>query len=190
MRLVCPGCGCTASLEAWANDADCRATLAAIVKLPAPVPAAVLPYLSLFRPEARALTWKKVLKLVNELALLVGSGHVQVDKLVSRPCPARIWAQAMDDMVANFNGKRPHFKNHTYLRKVAYDLADSADVKQERQTINEERNPSSRQSTGPTKISQVLPDLEGDSEGRCSPKVAQENLKKIREMINGGDHAE
>ncbi|MDH5525555.1 MAG: hypothetical protein OEY01_16430 [Desulfobulbaceae bacterium] len=190
MRLVCPGCGCTASLEAWANDADCRATLAAIVKLPAPVPAAVLPYLSLFRPEARALNWKKVLKLVNELALLVGSGHVQVDKMVARPCPARIWAQAMDDMVASFNTKRPHFKNHTYLRKVAYDLANQGDAEKERQTISEERNPYIRQSTGPTKIGQILPDLEGDSKGRCSQKVAMENLRKIRDMIGGGDNAE
>ncbi|MEW6595677.1 MAG: hypothetical protein AB1413_12485 [Thermodesulfobacteriota bacterium] len=132
MRLICPGCGLTASAEAWLNDAEARELLLVVAKLPPPLPEAVLPYLGLFRPEQKALAWKKARRVVAELAQLVGSGHVQVQGKPARPCPPRLWAEAMGQMVERRERITPPLPNHNYLRQVAWQLADQADSQAER----------------------------------------------------------
>lgn len=130
MRLICPGCGLTASVEAWLNDAEARELLLIVARLPHPLPEACLPYLGLFRPENRALSWKKAGRIVAELAQLVGSGHVQVQGKPSRPCPPRIWAEAMGQMLDRRDRITRPMPNHNYLRQVAWQLADEADAKE------------------------------------------------------------
>lgn len=132
MRLICPGCGLTASAEAWLNDAEARELLLVVAKLPVPLPEAVLPYLGLFRPEQKALTWKKAKRLVAELAQLVGSGHVQVQGKPARPCPPKLWAEAMGQMVERRERLTTPMPNHNYLRQMAWQLADQVDSQAER----------------------------------------------------------
>lgn len=124
MKLICPACGAIASAESWNNDANCRETLLVISRLPAPLPKAALGYLSLFRPGKQSLTWKKALRLAQEVEELAGKGFVHVQGRVDRDCPARIWAQAMEQMVERRVGLTLPLPNHTYLSKVAYDLAE------------------------------------------------------------------
>lgn len=131
MKLVCPSCGLTASAEAWLNDAAARELLLAVATLPAPLPKTCLPYLGLFRPETRALSWAKAGKIVAELALLAAAGHVQVQGKVARPCPPRILSAAMEQMVERRDSIRRPLPNHNYLRQVAWQLADEADAKDE-----------------------------------------------------------
>ncbi len=138
MRLICPACGAMCSADAMNNDADCRATIAALVRLPDPLPASALAYLALFRSDARALSWKKASKLVAELAALVAAGHVQVDKRAARPCPPYLWARAIENMQASTTITRP-LPNHNYLRQVAYGLADQADAAGEKERNQQER---------------------------------------------------
>jgi hypothetical protein len=128
MKLVCPSCGLTASAEAWINDAAARDLLLAVATLPAPLPKATLPYLGLFRPEKQALRWDKAGKIVSELAKSVLTGFVQVQGKVARPCPPRIWAQAMEQMIERRDAIRRPLPNHNYLRQVAWQLADEADA--------------------------------------------------------------
>ena len=125
MRLICPACGAISSAEAMGNDALVRETMAMIVKLPHPLPSAVLlSYLPLFRPSAeRALSWKKAKRLVTEVEELITPGYVSVQGKIDRDCPSRIWAAAMDAMAVNPTIKRP-MKSHNYLRQVAHDLAE------------------------------------------------------------------
>lgn len=132
MRLICPGCGLTASAEAWLNDADARELLLAVAKLPAPLPEAALPYLGLFRPEQKALSWKKAGKVVAELAKLVSAGHVQVQGKPARSCPPKLWAEAMGQMVERRERITRPMPNHNYLRQIAWQLADQADSQAER----------------------------------------------------------
>jgi len=124
MKLICPACGAIASAEAWLNDANCRETLLVLSRLPAPLPKAALGYLSLFRPGIQALTWKKALRLALEVEELAGKGFVSVQGRIDRDCPARIWAQAMEQMAERRTGLSLPLPNHTYLSKVAYDLAE------------------------------------------------------------------
>lgn len=134
MKLVCPGCGATASLETWNNDAACRETIKAVAALPGDLSTATLHYLSLFRPTKRALTWKKALKLVQEIQHMSGLSHVQVQGQVARPCSPRIWVQAMEDMVSRSSQLSRPMKNHNYLKQVAYDLANKEDGQHEAET--------------------------------------------------------
>jgi hypothetical protein len=134
MKLICPGCGSVASAETWLNDTLCRETMAVVVKLPAPMPQVTLGYMGLFRPGKRALTWKKAKRLADEIAALVAAGHIQVQGKVSRPCPPRIWAMAMEQMMERRESLRLPMPNHNYLRQIAWELADREDAGQESTT--------------------------------------------------------
>lgn len=151
MRLICPGCGLTASAEAWLNDAEARDLLLAVAKMPAPLPEAVLPYLGLFRPQQRALSWKKAARLLADLAQLTGSGHVQIQGQPARPCPPRIWAEAMGQMIERRERLSLPMPNHNYLRQVAWQLADQADSQAEKSRVAQERNGNMR-SGGATQV--------------------------------------
>lgn len=132
MKLVCPACGATSSPEGLTNDAVAREAMGKIAKLAWPLPGSVLHYLGLFRPQERALTWKKALRLVEEIWALTGAGYVSVQGQIDRNCPPSIWASAMDEMVdRKISIKRP-LKNHNYLRQVAWGKADEADRTQEK----------------------------------------------------------
>lgn len=123
MKLICPSCGAVASADGWINDANAREAMLVISRLPAPLPKAALGYISLFRPGKQSLTWKKALRLALEIEELTGKGYVHVQGRVDRDCPARIWAQAMEQMVERRDGLTLPLPNHIYLCKVAYDLA-------------------------------------------------------------------
>ncbi|GAB6191130.1 hypothetical protein [Desulfocastanea catecholica] len=144
MKLICPACGAIASAESWMNDAHCRETLLVISRLPAPLPKSTLGYLSLFRPGKQALSWKKVLRLVGEIETLTAKSYVHVAGRVDRNCPARIWAQAMEQMVERRTGLTLPMPNHNYLTKIAYDMADQADYQGEKK-----QNMAARQHVAP-----------------------------------------
>lgn len=178
MRMICPACGATSSAEAMINDGLARETMAAIVKLPPPLPAAILGYLSLFRSGTdRALSWKKARRLVDEIASLTGAGYVSVPGEIDRDCPPRIWAAAMEEMAVNPTIKRP-LNGHVYLRKVAHGLADGADRSRETATRNAELH---HQRPG------VFAERSRSAEGQ-GPQIVK---SKIQQMFDGDiDHAE
>lgn len=131
MILTCPSCGATASACAWENDITAREAMQAILALPAPVAKVTLGYLSLFRPMERALTWKKVKKVVGELSAQVALGYVQVQGKPARSCPPQFWAMGMEQMVERSATLQRPLKNHNYLRQIVWQLADQADAQQE-----------------------------------------------------------
>ena len=132
MILVCPSCGATHSAEAWENDMNARKAFAARATLPIEVSAALLPYLALFRPDKRALSWSRSLKVMQELAALIAPGWVQVQGKPARECPPSIWAAGMAQMVERSATLQRPLKNHNYLRQVVWQLADQADAGRER----------------------------------------------------------
>lgn len=144
MKLTCPCCGAVASAEAWQNDLEARAVLAAAIKLDEPIPRQLLPYLGLFRPAERSLSWKRTATLIRDLSKLVATGYVQVHGRPARPCPPHVWAQAMEQMAdRGMTISRP-MTNHNYLRQVAWQLADKLDAELEARQYREERDGTAR----------------------------------------------
>ena len=189
MKLVCPSCGLTASAEAWINDAVARDLLLAVAILPAPLPKVTLPYLGLFRPEKRALSWAKAGKIVTELAKLAAAGHVQVQGKVARPCPPRILATAMEQMVERRDSIRRPLPNHNYLKQVAWQLADEADAKDELRITNHElRRSGTRQGFSPAVSGEdhivdvarkvVMSPMDSYVQGYRDDKPSEEELKE------------
>lgn len=131
MRLRCPGCGLKAGAEAFGNDAVARDFVVEMGKLPSPLPAVLLSYLAFFRPEKTDMAWSKALRLTKELAALAAKRSVQYGHNPARPCPPSLWAHAIEKMLGNDTIKRP-LPNHNYLIKVAWGLADEADMQVER----------------------------------------------------------
>ncbi len=162
MKLICPSCGATASIEAWSNDSTAREAVVAVASLPAPLHLSTLRYLALFRPAKSALSWKKVLRLVGEINDLAQVGYVSIQGQIDRNCPPRIWAAAMDDMVERQGAIKRPLKNHNYLRQVAYGLADAEDRQRETGGRNAEAahlQPGDQRGTqsGPVTIASIDP---------------------------------
>jgi hypothetical protein len=173
MKLVCPACGAVASAEAWAADAHMRQTLAILAAIPAPVAERALYYIALFRPRGgRGLSWARAEKLAGELRDLVCAGHVQWEREAARPCPPRIWAEAIDT-VRHRPALRLPLENHNYLRRVAYDLADRQDRAAETARNAAERDGSARRSD------------RSDTSDRPDTAASVLTPEQIREMVAG-----
>ena len=137
MRLTCPTCGCTASAEAWENDAEQRGFMLLLAEMPSPVAIHLLRYCGLFRaPQAaRGLSWKKANRLAQELSELVLQGYVHTKGKADRNCTPHHWAASMDIMIemgATGTLTLP-MKNHNYLRSIVWQQADKAGAEAEQQ---------------------------------------------------------
>lgn len=160
MKLTCPACRAVASADAWANDKTIAQSMHTVANLPHPMGPVTLPYLALFRPEKGSSSWAKILRLVKELADLAATGTVKAPGKPARPCPARIWTMAMEQMLEQRDSLRGALKNHNYLKQVAWGLADQEDARQEQQRNQAEISGHHRDRSGsrndPRPITEVL----------------------------------
>ncbi len=157
MKLICPSCGATASIEAWSNDAIAREAVVAVASLPAPLHLSTLRYLALFRPAKSALSWKKVLRLAGEIKELAEAGYVSTQGQIDRNCPPRIWAAAMDEMVERQGAIKRPLKSHNYLRQVAWGKADDAARTEETGVRQAENSHQRHQQSGPVHFATIDP---------------------------------
>ena len=74
---------------------------------------------------------------MQEIAALIAPGYIQVKGQPARPCPARIWAEAMTQISERRDSLRLPLASHQYMAKIAWDLADREDARVEA-TRNEE----------------------------------------------------
>jgi len=130
---VCQSCGTSAPIEWFLADAEYRKMTAIVAELPREVAPLIFNYLSLFKADtSRKIQPRKAVRLATELKTLVAAGYVQVDRRVTRPCPPRIWALAIEQMIERRDRLTLPMPNHNYLKSIAWDLADKADAQQER----------------------------------------------------------
>jgi hypothetical protein len=148
MKLICPSCAAIHSAESWLNDADARACMQIIAKLPKDVSAWCLNYLALFRSSSgRGLQWKTALRLITELLDMVAAGHIRWDGKPARYCTPRIWGQALEKLTQHPPQRLP-LKSHGYLQAMVYDMADDVDREAEKKHNQAERSGQLRPKTG------------------------------------------
>lgn len=141
MKGVCQSCGAVAPLEWFLADGKYKQCLAVMATIPREVAPVTVRYLGLFRPASgRAMSPDKTVRILGEIAALVTAGHVQVKGKVARPCQARIWAEAMEQMLVQRDALDLPMASHVYLLKVAYGLADVADAGAERKVREAEQS--------------------------------------------------
>jgi hypothetical protein len=130
---TCQTCGTIAPIEWFLSETDHRQVEGILVEIPREIGGLIWHYLALFKPESgKAMQIKKAARLLSEIKQLTTKGHVQYEKKVARPCPPRIWALAIEQMIERRSHLSLPMPNHNYLIKIAWDLADKADAMHEK----------------------------------------------------------
>ncbi|HZF99157.1 MAG TPA: hypothetical protein VEY92_13135 [Pseudoxanthomonas sp.] len=135
MRATCPDCGAQAHLSAFFVEDDGKRLAALLADMQPELGRAVIAYLGLFKPGKNALRLPRAVKLVQELASLINAGSVCRDERngVRRPASPAMWANGIEQMLAQRASLTLPLENHNYLRAVVFGLADKADAASERQ---------------------------------------------------------
>ncbi|HFC8543210.1 TPA: hypothetical protein ACFP4Q_001338 [Neisseria weaveri] len=93
MKVRCPACGASMSLEVLIAHDDARETLIALTGISDDLVKAVLKYLTLFRPSEKDLSFNRVSKLLGELVPMIQAEKiVRNRKEYDAPRAAWIWA--------------------------------------------------------------------------------------------------
>ena len=169
MRLICPSCGAMHSAEAWTNDEDARQVVATIAELPRDVARWALPYLGLFRPKARVLSWKRARRLVEELRDFAMAPEISWKGQPPRPNAPEAWARGLEQISVRPPGDLP-LQGHNYLRAIVYGLADEMDKRKEAQGTG-------RRAQGPT-----VEEIQREHADLTDEKL-RENQARVRNLI-------
>lgn len=139
MRLTCPGCGATHSIEILFTDRAARDAVAAALRLPANLGERLLRYIGLFRPQARSLSWDRAARLLEELQESISAAEIERGGRVY-PAPVDYWKTAIDQMLDHRDKLALPLKSHGYLFEIIIGLSQKADDKRAaRQEIDDER---------------------------------------------------
>ncbi len=156
MRLTCPACAATGSIEFFLMDASARSAVMAAFKLPAPLAKQVIAYIGLFRPLKRGLTWDRIEKLLNELMEPINSAQLTRNGLTV-PAPVDYWKEALDQMLMKRSKLTLPLKSHGYLFEIIFNMANKAagarEIKQEQSTAYRHSRDSS---ASPRPVSEVV----------------------------------
>lgn len=141
MRATCPECGSYGHLSTFFTEDDGKRLAASLADMEPTLGRAVIGYLGLFKPAKTALRMQRAAGLVDELRALVAAGAVCRDERsgVRRPAPPAMWAQGIEQMLAQRASLTLPLQGHGYLRAVVYGIADSADAAAERQKEQDAR---------------------------------------------------
>lgn len=153
MKLTCPACGATHSLEALLTDAAAREAVAAALALPAPLGDRLLRYLGLFRPAKRALSWDRAAKLLAELHGLIQAGEISRRGRVW-PAPLPYWQQALDAVLEQRAKLQLPLGSHGYLLEIIAGVAARAEQAAELKT--EQRRQQAARSAAPKPIAEAV----------------------------------
>lgn len=126
MRLTCPCCGATASLEAFLTDAAARRAVTAAAGLPAALGDRLMRYLGLFRPRERGLAWDRAARLLEELNAAVAAGQIERDGRL-HPAPVEYWKNAIDQMLDGRDRLILPLKSHGYLYEIIAGMGQRAE---------------------------------------------------------------
>lgn len=180
IRLTCPECGCIGALSAFLVEGDAKRLVAAVVDLPAVTQRPAMSYIGLFKPEKNALALSKAMRLVQEIAALIGAGRVSRDERtgVWRDTTPEMWAHGIETMLHQRAGLKLPLAGHGYLRSLVYGIADTTAAKAE--TAQEEQRRTGqhrRQESAPAAETPLQRDLayinQMLSYGQMSPEEAQ-----------------
>lgn len=135
MHLTCPSCHERFPIAAGFIDDDGKRLAALLADMEPVLGRAVVAYLRLFKPAKQGLRTARAVKIVQALNQLVRTGTVCRDERggVRRPASPAMWADGIEQMLAEAGRLTLPLANHHYLRAIVYGLADKADADRERQ---------------------------------------------------------
>ncbi|PJO78220.1 hypothetical protein GJV52_05500 [Neisseria brasiliensis] len=105
MKVRCPACGATMSLEVLIAHQDAREALISLAKVSQEPLIALLRYLTLFRPSEKDLSFNRVSKLLGELIPMIQAGEITRNRTIY-PAPREAWVWAAERCVEARNAGR------------------------------------------------------------------------------------
>lgn len=135
MQLTCPCCLTRFPIAAGFADDDGKRLAAQLADMEPVLARATIGYLRLFKPAKQQLRAVRAAHIVKELRALVDVGRVSRDERTNiwRPATPALWAEGIEQMLAEAGNLTLPITAHNYLRVVVFGLADKADAARERQ---------------------------------------------------------
>ena len=116
MKVKCPSCGASLSLDVLIAHDEARTALVALSGISDELVRGCLKYLTLFRPSEKDLTFARVAKLVGEIAPMIRAAEISRNRRIY-PAPREAWIWAFNRCLeARDAGKlKPPLTSHGYL---------------------------------------------------------------------------
>lgn len=133
MRLSCPACGATISLDAALGHEGAREAIQIALRLPASLGKVLIQYVGLFRPAQRNLSMDRVANLLNELLPMIEAAKIERNGK-HLAAPLDYWAQALNEMINKRESLTLPLKSHGYLLTIIAGYADKQEAKTEKTT--------------------------------------------------------
>lgn len=140
MRLTCPCCGATESLDSALSAAAAKEFALQALRAPDALAARLYRYLGLFRPRQRVLSWPRAAKLLAELNDAIAAGQIQRDGR-AWAAPLDYWMQALDATLDARPTLVLPLKNHGYLYAIIAGISSSAAARAEEAEEARRRRP-------------------------------------------------
>lgn len=156
MQVTCPCCSARFPIEAALADDQARQAVAAALRIPAPLGDLVLRYVALFRPEKKALSWKRAARLITELSEAISAAQIE-RKGRMWPAPIDYWRTALEQMVDRPAGLTLPLTGHGYLFQIIASQAEKGEARTEKKAEEQKIYRNHRDSSGgPTKVAKVI----------------------------------
>ena len=132
MRITCPSCCATFSLDVALQMDASRSALLHALHMPAPLAGLWAQYLGMFRAKGRALAHDRADRIMAELVPMLDAGTVTRNGNV-RQAPIDLWRTALEQMVDLRNNDKLTLplKSHGYLLEIVFAAAERGAAKAE-----------------------------------------------------------
>lgn len=130
MRLNCPACGATASLDVLIGNDGAREAVMAALQIPAPIGKLLVQYVALFRPAQRQLSFDRVASILGELLPMIEAAKIERNGR-TWAAPLDYWRAALEEVTTKRDKLTLPLKSHGYLLEVIVGLANKAEGAQE-----------------------------------------------------------
>lgn len=132
MKLSCPACGATASLDVLIGHEGARDAVVVALSLYGPLGKLLVQYLGLFRPASRNLSMDRVASLLAELKPMIGEAKIERGGRICS-APRDYWAMALTEMLAKRDALTLPLKSHGYLLAIIEGYSSKAEARKEAQ---------------------------------------------------------
>lgn len=190
MMVTCPCCFARYDLVATLNDSDARNAVSISLKFPPELSDLILRYAGLFRPKGRALSWKKIIKILVELDFCIKTGKINRH---GRAWTVTIeqWRQGLDEILNQADKLNLPLKSHGYLYEILAGISNKIEADNERNTEHKRQARAIKtQADYNEKISEVnhLKELRDAATGAARDNLDNqvENLEAIIREYNNG----
>ncbi len=125
MKMSCPACGSSFSLDVLLANESAREAVLSALALPAPLGKLLISYIALFRPAQRQLSFDRVARLLDELRGPISDARIERNGRIW-PAPQETWKAALSEMLALRDQQklRLPLASHGYLFEIIASQAD------------------------------------------------------------------